>query len=155
VTPLKSIYRYSLRRQRVQLHDQSAVYGRPPIASSRDISGILHAILGHEPCEVFVLLCLNCKLNVIGYAEIARGGLDQVAVVPGEIIRVAIASGATAFIVAHNHPSGDPAPSSQDDIFTNKLQQACALVGLTLLDHVIVGEDQTYSYRNTGHFTKV
>jgi DNA repair protein RadC len=69
---------------------------------------------------------------------------------PREIFRTAIKLGAAAIVVGHNHPSGDPAPSPDDDRLTSQLRQAAEVLGIPLVDHVIMGERGTFSYAQQG-----
>jgi DNA repair protein RadC len=89
--------------------------------------------------EVFVALALDVRNVVIEEIEIARGCLTSVEVHPREVFRPLIRSAAAAAVVAHNHPSGDPSPSSEDIALTQRLRAAGDLVGIPLLDHVIIG----------------
>ena len=93
--------------------------------------------------EAFVVLCLNSKHRLIERCLITLGIADASLVHPREVFRTAILAGATAIIVAHNHPSGDPAPSSEDLRITRQLVEAGKVIGIQVLDHVIVGRGET------------
>ena len=106
--------------------------------------------------EVWVLL-LNTKLRLIRKMQISRGSVNETAVQPQDLLRQALA-GETAFalIAAHNHPSGDPAPSPADLEFTRRLRDGAKAVGLVLQDHVIIGVAREgrpgyYSFREAGY----
>ena len=81
---------------------------------------------------------------------ISIGCLDSAPVHPREVFRPAVRSGAAAVIVAHNHPSGDPEPSSEDIAVTERLIKAAGIVGIRLLDHIVVGQDRYVSMRERG-----
>ncbi len=100
--------------------------------------------------EVFRLLLLDAGRRVLASEDISLGTLDQAAVYPREVLARALAKGAWGLICAHNHPSGDPAPSSQDLEVTRLLYQACRAAGLEMVDHVIVGESGLYSFAQEG-----
>ena len=96
--------------------------------------------------EHFVVLHLNGKNNVIAKETVSIGTLQQSLVHPREVFKAAIHNGSAAIIVAHNHPSGDPAPSAEDRGMTARLMSAGELLGIKVLDHIIVGENRYYSF---------
>jgi DNA repair protein RadC len=104
-----------------------------------------------EPAEVFAVLCLTVKHVPIAYHVISRGSIDATIVHPAAVYRAAILSNAAAIILLHNHPSGDPSPSPDDLRLTKRLADAGALFGITVLDHLIIGEGDRYvSLREAG-----
>lgn len=96
--------------------------------------------------EHFILLTLNTKNQIIRRRTLFIGTLNQSIAHPRDIFREAIRDNAAQIIVAHNHPSGDPAPSEADTMFTSRLTKICELVGIQMLDHLILGESTYYSY---------
>lgn len=88
--------------------------------------------------EVFVVLALDVRGRVLDEIEVARGTLSGVEVHPREVFRPLIRRSAYACVVAHNHPSGDPTPSVEDQVLTRRLYEVGRLVGIELLDHVVV-----------------
>lgn len=109
-------------------------------------------LLGREPVEVCGLLCLSASRQIVAYHELSRGSLMETLVHPREVLKVALLANAAGLIVAHNHPSGDPAPSPRDIEVTRRLALAADLMGLQFLDHLIVGFDRYVSLRELGHF---
>ena len=89
--------------------------------------------------EVFCVVDLNTKNNVIDKRLVSLGLLDASLVHPREVFRGAIANNAAAVIVAHNHPSGDPTPSAEDIRITRQLVEAGRILSITVLDHVVIG----------------
>lgn len=90
--------------------------------------------------EEFLVITLNTKYNPIRIVRVTRGTLDASLVHPREVFRAAIADCASAIILAHNHPSGDPSPSPQDIATTSRLVEVGRLIGIPVVDHVIVGD---------------
>lgn len=83
------------------------------------------------------VLLLNTKHRVVEKVLVARGGAQRLTAVPVDVLRPVILAGAPAFIVAHNHPSGDIQPSEEDILFTRRMKKAADLLGLSMLDHII------------------
>ena len=107
--------------------------------------------------EAFYCIYLNRKNRPLGRHLITLGTATGTLVSPKEVFRGAIVAGAVAMIVAHNHPSGDPAPSSADSQVTRSLREAARILDIELLDHVIVGDEKAdpnhrgfYSFREAG-----
>lgn len=100
--------------------------------------------------EHFVVLVLNARNRIIAEKTISIGSATGTVVHPREVFKEAITRNATAVIVAHNHPSGDPRPSKDDNEITKKLVKAGYTLGIPVLDHIIVGMDSYYSYTEEG-----
>lgn len=95
--------------------------------------------LSTEPAEVFVLIALNVKNDIIGAFEVGRGMLSGCYAGPREIMQKALAVNAASIILAHNHPSGNPAPTQTDIDTTVRIKDAGEMLGISVLDHVIIG----------------
>ena len=122
-----------------------------PILSSWDALGdYLHAAMAHRSTEEVRVLFLNAKNMLIANEALWQGSVDEASVHVREVIARAIALGATALIIVHNHPSGDPAPSSQDIRLTRDLVEAGRHMKITVHDHVIVGAQGRTSMRAMG-----
>ena len=100
--------------------------------------------------EQFLVCCLDAKHAIIGVNVVSIGSLTLSIVHPREVFKPAILLNTSAIICAHNHPSGDPEPSSEDRALTTRLRQAGDLLGITVLDHLILGDDRTYSFADRG-----
>lgn len=107
-------------------------------------------VLAEEPVEVFVMVCLTSRSHVLGYHEVARGAIDNVHVAPRDVFKAAILSNAAAFVVAHNHPSGDPAPSPEDAEITRTIVAGAHLLSVHFLDHIVIGEGRYFSFKEGG-----
>ena len=103
--------------------------------------------LSHKKQEHLVALYLNTQNQIIHQQTIFIGSLTRSLAEPREILHYAIKHMATSIILVHNHPSGATRPSRDDDQVTGKIKEACEMMGFVLLDHLIVGGDSYYSYR--------
>jgi len=121
------------------------------IRSPRDAADLVMDELRYLKKEHFLCLFLNTKNHVIARETISVGTLNAALVHPREVFRAAMKHNSASIICVHNHPSGDPAPSSEDIILTKRLTDAGQLVGIELLDHVIVGDGRFVSLKEHGH----
>jgi DNA repair protein RadC len=106
--------------------------------------------MAHRETEQFRVLYLDRKNVLIADELQARGTVDHVPVYPREVVKRALELNASAFILIHNHPSGDPSPSEADIDMTMQIQQAATALGITLHDHLIVGKSCELSFRAEG-----
>lgn len=120
------------------------------LSSPQAVQQYLQLTLGRKPYECFVLLLLDVKNRLIDCEELFRGSLTQACVYPREVVKTALKHNAAAVILAHNHPSGTPDPSSADRALTQSLRQALALVDIRTLDHFIVAGSKVYSFAEHG-----
>lgn len=116
----------------------------------RDLAAFIRPILENEPVEVFLVLCLTTKYQVLAFREIGRGTIDKVIVSPREIFQVVLLANAAVLAVAHNHPSGDPTPSPDDMALTRAIAAGATLMSIQFLDHIIWGGDRYYSFKEGG-----
>lgn len=100
--------------------------------------------------EHFLVCGLDAKHRVIGINVVSVGALTLSIVHPREVFKPLIVMNAAAWLCAHNHPSGDPMPSQEDRLLTKRLREAGELLGITLLDHLILGEERHYSFADDG-----
>lgn len=120
---------------------------RPSLSAPKAIYDLLAPRFAQQKQEHFIALYVDTKHRLIGQSVITRGLLDGTLIHPREIFREALAYGAYAFAVAHNHPSGDPAPSPADLESTRQLIRCGKLMQIELMDHVIIGRAGYYSLR--------
>jgi DNA repair protein RadC len=130
---------------------RAKVLNRPVISSWDALLDYVHTAMAHREVEHVRVLFLDRKNCLIDDAELGRGTVDHVPVYPREIMRMALDVNASALILVHNHPSGDPAPSEADLVMTERLRLAAEALGLVLHDHLIVGRSQEFSFRAAGH----
>lgn len=114
------------------------------------VRSYLRATLRHNSHESFGMLLLDARNRMLGYQELFHGTLDRSHVYAREVVRVALERRASAVILAHNHPSGDPDPSDTDFTLTRRLNWALHTVDIKLLDHFIVAGNQVYSFVEGG-----
>ncbi|MDZ4135018.1 MAG: DNA repair protein RadC, partial [Paracoccaceae bacterium] len=101
--------------------------------------------------EQFRILFLDRKNVLIADEEQAKGTVDHVPVYPREVVKRALEVNASALILVHNHPSGDPTPSEADIAMTAQINDAAAVLGITLHDHLIIGREREVSFRALGY----
>jgi len=127
-----------------------ALRAGPALASPRATRDFLIARLRDLGHEVFCCLYLDNRHRLIHFEELFRGTIDGASVHPREVVKQALQWNAAAVIVAHNHPSGIAEPSQADEIITQRLKQALAVVDIRLLDHVVVGDGTSVSLAERG-----
>jgi len=130
---------------------RSKILKRHVISSWDAILDYCHTTMAHRETEQFRVLFLDRKNTLIADEEQARGTVDHVPVYPREIAKRALELNASALILVHNHPSGDPTPSQSDIDMTDQIQAACTALGLTLHDHLIIGKSRELSFRSEGY----
>ncbi|WP_144148334.1 RadC family protein [Paraburkholderia sp. BCC1884] len=123
---------------------------RPLMNSPDAVENYLRLRIGSRPQEVFVSLYLDARHRLIHCEDSAAGTLTRMAVYPREIARRALSLNAASLIVAHNHPSGVVEPSASDCRLTRTLRDTLALIDVQLVDHLVIGADQVYSFARAG-----
>jgi len=129
---------------------EARIEDRPVLSSWDALGDYLHAAMAHAPVEEVRVLFLNAKNMLIANEALWQGSIDEASVHVREVIARAIALGATAIIIVHNHPSGDPSPSSQDIRLTRDLVEAGRHMKVAVHDHVIIGAQGRTSMRALG-----
>ncbi len=104
--------------------------------------------------EQLIGLLLDRGLRVLGEARLAQGGHAALAIRPADVLRPAVQAGASAILLAHNHPSGDPTPSQQDVATTATIAHAANSIGIQLVDHLVIGDNSFVSMRQLGYLGK-
>ena len=130
---------------------RARVMHRPVLSSWDALLDYCHTTMAHRETEQFRILFLDRKNVLIADEEQARGTVDHVPVYPREVVKRALELNASALILVHNHPSGDPTPSDADLAMTHQVQEACGALGLTLHDHLIIGKSRELSFRSAGY----
>ena len=116
------------------------------LGRSQMVKDYISTQLRGEHREVFAVLCLDNALNLINFEILFTGGISSCSVCIKHVLRHALSHAASQLIVAHNHPHTDATPSTADNLLTYELKKACDLIDLSLVDHIIVGRNDTLSY---------
>ena len=144
IVALKTVQAAALLMARQELID------RPVIGSWKKLLDYCHAAMAHEKVEQFRLLFLDGKNALIADELQQRGTVNHTPVYPREVVKRALELGASAIIMLHNHPSGDPTPSQDDIAMTREVAAAADKLGIALHDHVIIGRKGHASLRGLG-----
>jgi DNA repair protein RadC len=141
---LKTVQAAALRLIRADVLD------RPVLANWDRLMDYLHAVLSRERIEQFRILFLDNRNRLLRDEAQARGTVNHTPVYPREVVKRALELHATALILVHNHPSGDPTPSRDDIEMTAEIVSAAKALSIVVHDHVIVGNGRTLSFRREG-----
>jgi DNA repair protein RadC len=144
VAAIKSVREAALRLMRHELQE------RPVVNSWDKLIDYCNACVAHNQVEEFHILFLDRKNVLIKHERQQRGTIDHTPVYPREVVKRALDLGASALILVHNHPSGDPTPSKADIAVTKDIKKAAAPLGVALHDHIIIGRHGHTSLRDLG-----
>ncbi len=111
---------------------------------------VFREVLADLPHEELWIACCDSRANVRSLTRVSQGGSHSTSLTPLDVLRPVVVSGCTAFILAHNHPSGDPTPSSDDYRMTRQVEDAAQVWGMTLLDHIVIGGNTFRSALGSG-----
>lgn len=131
---------------------RAAVIRRSVISSWDALMRYCKTVMAHRETEQFRILFLDRKNVLIADEDQAEGTVDHVPVYPREVAKRALELNASALILVHNHPSGDPTPSDADIEMTRRIVDACSAIGVTIHDHVVIGKETDASFRELGLF---
>ncbi|MFZ4740310.1 MAG: RadC family protein [Bacteroidales bacterium] len=120
------------------------------INSSNDAFELMHSMVSDSFYEEFWIIMLNKANKVIKYKSISEGGLTATVADPKKIFKLALENNATSLILCHNHPSGNLKPSEADIKITKQLKEAGLLLEISVIDHIIIGDDSYYSFADEG-----
>ncbi len=123
---------------------------KPVLGNWQQLLDYCHATLAHEKTERFAILFLNRKNELIADEVQQRGTVDHTPVYPREVVKRALHHEASALILVHNHPSGDPKPSRDDIEMTKEIRAAAEPLGITIHDHLVIGRKGHSSFRSLG-----
>jgi DNA repair protein RadC len=128
---------------------------KDPINNSKDLYDFLFHRFRGEKRECFHVLFMDAKNRIIASETLFKGTLTVSSVYPREVVKVALEHHAAALILVHNHPSGDPQPSADDIAITQQLLAACLLMGITIHEHIVIGNNRYYSFADNGDMKRL
>ena len=129
---------------------RARVLNRPVLSSWDSLLDYCKTAMAHMPLEQFRVLFLDRKNVLIADEAQQKGTVDHVPVYPREVVKRALELNASAIILVHNHPSGDPDPSDSDIAMTNRICDAAEVLNIAIHDHLIVGKERNFSFRSAG-----
>ena len=129
---------------------KTPIMNRPALSSWQALLDYCEAAMAHDATEQFRILFLDRKNNLIADEQQQRGTIDHTPVYPREVVKRALELQASAIIMVHNHPSGDPTPSRADIDMTRQVGEAARAIGIALHDHVVIGKGRHASFRSLG-----
>ena len=124
--------------------DYSIQYSPRKVSNPGDAYKLFERFLLDIDREKFLVACFNTKNEPVNISVVSVGTLNSSLVHPREVMKTAILSNSNSIMIAHNHPSGSLAPSEEDKKITDRLIQACEILGIRLLDHIIIGDNDCY-----------
>jgi len=125
---------------------KQGMVGQNFVRSPQAVTDYLTASLRDLKREVFKVIFLDKGLKILGEKDMFFGTVDEAAVHPREVVREALFQNASSLVLVHNHPSGKVEPSREDYEITQKIKTACQTVSIRILDHIIIGENQYFSF---------
>ncbi len=125
---------------------KQGIVGQNFVRSPQAVTDYLTASLRDLKREVFKVIFLDKALKILGEKDMFFGTVDEAAVHPREVVREALFQNASSLVLVHNHPSGKVEPSREDYEITQKIKTACQTVSIRVLDHIIIGENQYFSF---------
>lgn len=137
-------------KQRLETRIIRESFSDLPTVQCAEDAYILLKDLQNEMVEKFTVLFMDTRHRVLALVVMFSGGMTESVVDVRILIKTALDIGATTFLIAHNHPSGDPKPSAEDRAITKKIVQAARLFDIRLLDHIVVGHEAYFSFANEG-----
>lgn len=128
---------------------------KDPLNNSKELFDYLYLSIRDKNRECFKVLFLDAKNKVLAIETMFKGTLTASSVYPREVVSAALNHHAAALIFAHNHPSGDPKPSPDDVSLTRQLIFACRIMGITVHEHLIIGDNRYFSFADQGYITRM
>ena len=141
---IKLVQAAMLRAMRYEIVD------KPVLASWDRVIAYLNTAMTHERVEQFRVLFLDKRNRLLADEVQGRGTIDRTPAYPREVVRRCLELHATGIILAHNHPSGEPIPSREDVAMTHEINRAAGALGISLVDHIIVGHGKWTSFKQEG-----
>lgn len=145
-----AVHQLKLVEAAAQRLARARVLGREALGSWSAVVSYCKTAMAHRDVEAFRVLFLDKRNTLVADEELARGTVDSVPVHTREVVKRALELGASALVLVHNHPSGDPTPSQADVTMTKKIKQGLEAVDIRLHDHLVIGKDRDASFVQLG-----
>lgn len=133
------------------IKESSVSYANRRISKPDEVVDLVKIFLEDCDREKLIVCCLNVKNEPTSISTVSIGSLNTSIVHPREVFKTAVISNSASIIIAHNHPSGDVNPSNEDINITERIKEAGNILGIKLLDHLIIGEDNFASLKDRGY----
>lgn len=140
--PKKKLYK--LDRVAIRMVKEPPLYSEEPLSNPEAVIKVMRDVFKEYDREVVALVSLKSNMKPVNLNIVSLGAIDQAIVHPRELLKSAILSNAASVLIAHNHPSGDLEPSHLDISMTDRMQQVFSLMGIDIVDHVIIGDNNNY-----------
>lgn len=152
---VKNLFGIKLIKAVADRYLEKKLISRDPINNSKELFDFLYHSIRDKTREFFKAIFLDSKNRVISTKTLSEGTLTASSVYPREVVRAALNHHAAALIFAHNHPSGDPNPSTDDIAITRQLVFAGNVMGITVHEHIIIGDNRYFSFADQGYITQM
>ncbi|MGB5155887.1 JAB domain-containing protein [Desulfobacterium sp. N47] len=150
-----NLFGIKLVNEAVNRYLEKKLINKDPLSNSKELFDYLTHNLRDKNIECFEVIFLDAKNKVIRTETLFKGSLTSSSVYPREVAKAALDYHAAALIFAHNHPSGDPAPSPEDIAVTRQLIFACKVMGVIVHEHIIIGDNKYFSFADHGYIEKI
>ncbi|MBW1845922.1 MAG: DNA repair protein RadC [Deltaproteobacteria bacterium] len=150
-----NIFGIKLIKEVTERYLEKKLIQKDPVNNSKELFDYLYFSIGDKNRECFKVIFLDAKNRIIATKTLFTGTLTASAVYPREVIRAALDHHSAALIFAHNHPSGDPMPSSEDISLTRQLVFSGRMMNIKVHEHLIIGDRKYYSFADEGHIARM
>ncbi|OIN97370.1 MAG: hypothetical protein AUJ48_00140 [Deltaproteobacteria bacterium CG1_02_45_11] len=151
----KNLFGIKLIRAVADRYLKKRLIKKDPINNSKELFDYLYHSIRDRSQECFKALFLDAQNKIISTETLFKGTLTGSSVYPREVVQAALNHHAAALIFAHNHPSGNPEPSPEDVAITRQLVFACRVMGMTVHEHLIIGDNRFFSFADSGYIAKM
>jgi len=151
----KNIFGIKLVQAVAERYLQKKLIKKDPIRSSKELFDYLYHSLRDKKREIFKVVFLDAQNKIIAIEDLFEGTLTASSVYPREVVQTALRHHAAGLFLVHNHPSGEPKPSREDRLITRELIHACRVMGITVHEHLIIGDNTYFSFADQGDIAEM
>jgi len=151
----KNIFGIKLVRAVAERYLQKKLIKKDPIRSSKELFEYLYHSLRDKKREIFKVVFLDAQNKIIAIEDLSEGTLTARSLYPREVVQTALRHHAAGLFLVHNHPSGEPRPSREDRLITRDLIHACRVMGITVHEHLIIGDNTYFSFADQGYIAEM